>query len=484
MTKARKILSMSHMLARHQMTTHNNTLANLCRGVGERVLFTDSKLTPPIKPCGGIFESKLASFRNQLARDVGFQSPVTYDEFVGFYKGPRKLTYQRAVDGLALLSVRPRDAILKTFVKAEKTNVTLKSDPVPRVIQPRDPRYNVEVGRFLRPIEKKVYESINKLFNAPTIMSEFNSYTLASVLKDKWDSFQNPVCVGLDASRFDQHVSQQALKFEHRLYDKIYHNPKLRHLLSWQLVNKGVATASDGFFTYVNKGGRMSGDMNTSLGNKVIMCLMALGYIRKKPFKIEFANNGDDCLMFMDKKNLPKLSDIDSYFKSFGFNIVTESPVYEFERLEFCQSKPVCCNNIWRMVRNVRTCLSKDVTCVSLGHDVEQYRAWLKDIAMCGKTIAGDVPVFASFYNMLDRFGKIGEYGGKGMSEYSWYKRACRNADLRNSDIDDYGRYSFWLSTGIAPDQQSVIEKYFDDAVWGVNERQLIIDFHNLINHG
>lgn len=463
------------------MTTHNSSLANLCRGVGERVLYTDSRLTKPIIPEIGIFESKLASYRAQLSKSVGFQSPVTHDQFVDFYKGPRRLTYSRAVAGLALLPVRPRDAMLKTFVKAEKINLSLKPDPVPRVIQPRDPRYNVEVGKYLRPVEKKIYEAIDDLFGSPTIMSSYNAFTLGRVLKDKWDNFIDPVCVGLDASRFDQHVSKQALKFEHKLYDMIFHSGELRRLLQLQLDNRGIAVAADGHFFYRKSGCRMSGDMNTSLGNKIIMCLMAKSFIDSKRCRIDFANNGDDCLMFLEKSDLKQLHNLTDYFKRFGFNIVLEKPVFEFEQLEFCQSKPVCCNNIWRMVRNVRTCISKDVTCVSLGHDVKQYRAWLFDVGTCGQAVASDVPVLGRFYDMLRRIGEEGSYQA-GYKEYSWYRVASRGTSCVHPETDAYGRYSFWLSTGITPDHQVELEDYFNNAVWGGNERQLIIDLNILLN--
>jgi len=120
---------MSRFLLGHDVQTHNNSLANLCRGVGERVLFRDRKLTRPVTPKTGVFEMRLAKYRDALSNEIGFQSPVTHDQFVGFYKGPRRLIYQKAVNALALLPVRPRDAILKTFVKAEKLNFTVKYDP-------------------------------------------------------------------------------------------------------------------------------------------------------------------------------------------------------------------------------------------------------------------------------------------------------------------------------------------------------------------
>jgi hypothetical protein len=455
------------------MQTHSNSLANLVHGVGERVLYVNAALEKPIQPKNRIFD-KLSVYRGLIARDIGRQSPVTREEFAGFYKGPRHATYLRAVNGLALMPVRGRDAYLKTFVKAEKHNMTLKPYVVPRVIQPRDPRYNVEVGRYLRPIEKKLYHSIDKLFKSPTIMSEYNSYTQAKLIKEKWDSFSHPVCVGLDASRFDQHVSAQALRFEHSLYNEIFKSKELELLLSWQIRNVGFARASDGWFNYTKYGSRMSGDMNTSMGNKLLMCLMSKSYIDSLKCRIEFVNNGDDCLMILDKANIKSLYNIEKFYKDFGFNIVLEKPVSEFEQIEFCQTKPVCVNNTWRMVRNVRTCLSKDVTCVNLGHSTEEYRKWLHDIGSCGLATAADVPVLGNFYRMLQRFGVAGKYSHSYDNEYKWYRRSSLNAKCKYNEPDAYGRYSFWLSTGMIPDVQIQLEKYFDDSVWGTDKRQLV----------
>lgn len=475
------MLSMGHILTGHKMKTHNSSLANLCRGVGERVLYTDSKCTPPIQPLNGIFESRLASYRDQLIRKLGWQSPVTREEFLGFYKGPRLATYRRAVDSLALMPLRPRDAQLKTFVKAEKLNFSLKPDPAPRVIQPRGPRFNVEIGKFLRPLERKMYHSIDELFGAPTIMSEYNSFETARILKDKWDSFTNPICVGMDASRFDQHVSTQALKFEHSIYDGIFKSKELRVLMRHQLVNIGLATANDGWFRYKKIGSRMSGDMNTSLGNKLLMCLMSHSYVSTLPCRVLFANNGDDCLLFLERKDLHKLSGMSKYYSDFGFKIVCETPVSDFERVEFCQSQPIRSNGLWRMVRNIKTCLSKDLTCVNLGHNEDEYRSWLFDVGTCGSTVALDVPIFTSFYRMLKRMGKQGSYQGKSDNGYRWYYNAARKVKKKLSNIPDAdGRFSFWVATGITPDLQIELESILDEADWGASKRQLTHVIHSI----
>lgn len=483
--KVRKYLTMGQFICGQTITTHNNTIANLSRGVGERVLFTDKTCTPTIQPVTGVFERRCGIFRDRMVDWLGRQSPVSRQQFVEFYKGPRRALYQRACDGLALRPVRLPDSYLSTFVKAEKINLSLKPDPAPRVIQPRNPRYNVEVGRFLLPLEHKVYDAIDWLFGSPTIMSKYNSVQQAEIIVKKMNQFHQPVCVGLDASRFDQHVSVQALKFEHTFYHKLFPTYyKFHKLLTWQLNNVGFANGSDGSFRYVKAGSRMSGDMNTSLGNKFLMCLMAKSYLDTKHFEVEFVNNGDDCLMIFESRNLKFLSDLESYFKDFGFKIVREAPVYEIEHIEFCQCKPLLCNGIWRMVRNVKTALLKDVTSVNLGHDIGAYQRWLKDVSMCGMAFAGDVPVFGEFYKMLRRFGKEGSINANINTEFDSHHTLSRNCHIPHSTPDDVGRYSFWKQTGIHPDAQEQLENYFAQAVWGGDKRQLVYNYSTLITDG
>lgn len=482
MPRPRKVLSLSHTLAGQNILTHNNSLANLCRGVGERVLYTTKQLDLPVKPRVGIFERSLHPYRHQLIKIIGRRSSVTHEQFVGYYSGRRRATYQRAVDSLVLKPCCSRDARLKTFVKAEKLNLNLKPDPVPRVIQPREPRYNVEIGCYLRPLEERLYRAIDKLFGSPTIMSSYNAYTQASVLKEKWDKFHNPVCIGLDASRFDQHVSEQALKFEHSVYNGIFRSggKRLAHYLKMQLNNYGTAVASDGYFHYKKRGSRMSGDMNTSSGNKLLMCLISLKYLASLNIPYSFANNGDDCLVFTERKYMENLSGLKDFYLQYGFNVVLEDPVFEFEQVEFCQTKPVCVNDIWRMVRNYKTCLAKDLTCINLGHNVDEYRAWLRDVGNCGLSTAADVPVLGEFYKTLVRIGKDGDYSNKYESDFNWYRLSSRNATSRHQVPDQRGRYSFWLSTGLTPDEQEVIEDYLKTFIWGDDKRQIITTLSTL----
>jgi hypothetical protein len=133
------------------------------------------------------------------------------------------------------------------------------------------------------------------------------------------------------------------------------------------------------------------------------------------------------------------------------------------------------------MVRNVKTCLLKDVTNVNIGHDLTQYRRWLYDVGKCGSAFAADVPVMGSFYRMLTRFGLISQLA---QNQFACYGRLSRNASIDYDTPDDHGRYSFWLQTGIHPDAQVQLEQYFDTAVWGGDKRQFINNLHHIIKNG
>ena len=73
------------------------------------------------------------------------------------YVGRKRGIYERAYTSLMVRAIGVRDAWVNTFVKAEKVNFDKKTDPAPRVIQPRSPRYNLEVGRYLKLYEKELF---------------------------------------------------------------------------------------------------------------------------------------------------------------------------------------------------------------------------------------------------------------------------------------------------------------------------------------
>ncbi len=152
---------------------HNSSLNNLARGVLTRVFFVKGKAPP--RPAEGVYVSRLSRFRKLLFKSLPSTTRCSYDQFIDYYTGRKRTIYANAVESLLVGSITQEDAKIKAFVKAEFINFDDKPDPDPRIISPRDPRYNVEVGRWLRPLEHRVYAAIAGIFGEPTVLKGFNA---------------------------------------------------------------------------------------------------------------------------------------------------------------------------------------------------------------------------------------------------------------------------------------------------------------------
>nr|CAR85737.2 RNA-dependent RNA polymerase [Tobacco bushy top virus] len=435
---------------------HNNSLNNLIRGVNERVFYTDHKRKEPRRPSAGSFDkidtSEIRAFRVQ---------PWTLEEVVNSYSGSQKVRYGQAVESLAVTPLSRNDARVKTFVKAEKINFTAKPDPAPRVIQPRDPRFNACFAKYTKPLEPLLYKQLGKLYQFPCIAKGFNAVETGEIIAKKWKCFGDPVCVGLDASRFDQHVSCDALRFTHSIYKRFVKGREVNKLLSWMYRNHALGSAKDGFVKYEVEGCRMSGDMDTALGNCVLMVMMTRQLCKNLSIPHELMNNGDDCIVIFDRRHLTTFRNaVEPFFQELGFTMKVEEPVYHLERVDFCQTRPVYDGKKWRMVRHISS-IAKDCCSVI---DWEQLPAWWNAIGECGIAVAGGIPIHNSFLRWLLRSGesnpdllKHGAWKNEGLA---WYRMGMDLSHERH--VSDEARASFHTAFGIEPSMQVALEQIYD----------------------
>lgn len=443
---------------------HTDSLRNLARGVVERVFYVrrGEGLAPAPQPIKGAFQ-RLSGIRQRLLAVMRPTPIVSREDYPGLYVGRKRGVYERAYSSLMVRAIGVRDAWVNTFVKAEKINFDKKGDPAPRVIQPRSPRYNLEVGRYLKLFEKELCHGFVRVFGYPVVLKCFNAQQVGGWLARHWAEFSEPVGVGLDASRFDQHVSQEALRFEHSVYNGVFRSAELARLLRWQLTNHGVARVEGHRVDYTVEGRRMSGDINTGMGNCLLMACMVIAYCEHVGIKFRLANNGDDCVLFVERVDLPKLEGIDAWMLDFGFTLTREEPVFELEHVEFCQSRPVRCANGWRMVRDPRVAMSKD--CVSLlGWDnPKAFADWAAAIGGCGLSLTSGVPVWEAWYARLQRLGGM---PAGGVVEAIWDSGLgymARGVDP--CGVDAGARVSFYKAFGILPDMQVALEQYYSEPV-------------------
>lgn len=445
---------------------YNNSVSVVLRALRERLYLVKGKdgFVPCPKPTASF--SSLSYILKRIRRQLPSFPPVWTDEqFVQSYTGSKRARYESAVANLARRGLRRQDGYLKTFIKAELYNGTLKRNPCPRLIQPRSAEYNVRLGVYIRPLEKLTYKAIDRLYGHHVVLKCDNMVQRAETITQYWSEFRDPVYVGLDASRFDQHVSEQALQFEHSFYTSIHRSDELSELLSWQVKQKGYANMCDGTVKYSVDGCRASGDMNTALGNVLLMCTMAYDFLSKLPCKWRFINDGDDCGIFIERSHLSHLDGVPSHFLQYGFEMEVEHPVSSLEKVEFCQCQPVHLgNNNWMMVRNIHKAMKHDwISLTSRNYATHDEN--LHATGVCGLALYADVPVLGSMYAAMARFPARTKTIGRILSdEQSGLGRTWRMfaSSMREFPVDETAaRVSIYRAFGLLPDEQVALEEQF-----------------------
>ncbi len=428
----------------------------------ERVFYVkkDGKFVSPPRPGKDHFQSTLGPVTTYFKKTSRFCNPMEAEAFAMSYQAPKQKVYLRAVRSLEQNPFQPKDSYIQAFTKCEKYKFDPRKIPVPRIIQPRSPRYNVCVGRYLKPIEHLIYENIDSMFGSKTIMKGLNQIDRAKIIVDHFNSFPDACALGLDASRFDQHVSIDALKWEHSIYNMYYHSRTLRKLLKFQLKNKCFINLPDGSIRYVTNGCRMSGDINTSLGNCLIMSSMVYCYAKEKRVQIKLVNDGDDCVVFLSRKDLHTFCEgLDQWFLNMGFNMTVEPPVFEIEKIQFCSSNPVYVGPHYVMCRQPENILSRDSISLRHLYTPKIAERWLAAVGTGGIAMCGGIPVVQDFYKSYVDASR----NARPLQDQDFTRRNMLSVgmDLKYKTPSAETRYSFYLAFGIDPECQVAIEAQY-----------------------
>lgn len=499
---------------------HNNTIVNLVRALVERVYFVEEEvggvkvLVPPPRPVRAVFFNNMAAFRAALWTNLAPVCRMSLNQFVETSPPHKRKVYEFALKDYLSRGMAKSASWVCSFIKAEKVSLKKKADPAPRVIQPRGVVFNLIFGCFIRPAEKVIYKAIDKVFGRPTVVCGQNAEEIAAMMRDAWDELVDPVAVSLDLSRMDQHVSDIALGWEHSTYRHMFrHDPKFTTLdwcLNSTVRNVGRAYVLDEVgrvvkVKYNKRGSRMSGDMNTSLGNKLIMCGLLYsyyvdyhGFVPRKD--VNFIDNGDDCVVMMSRMAYATLMtsigkrevikrhavvDPDNWgavylaiervqvegeylsptdwFRTMGFTLKVEGIVERFEHIEFCQTQPCFIDGRWLMVRGLNA-LSKDCYCLKT---IDQADKWIRQVAAGGLACYGSVPIYSAFYGSMPKAAKFDreELFGTGLYYLSRNMSSPTTVSLEN-------RVAFYNTFGVTPREQEVIEEMYKTMEYGQPEAE------------
>lgn len=306
----------------------------------------------PVPTMEGMMSLRLTM--RTIMRTLPHVGRMSQEAFLKRYTGRRRSRYTKAAESLELRPLSQADANIQAFVKVEKLDPTAKRCPDPRMIQYRNARYGIELGTYLRPMEHQIYRLKSKR-GLRVIGKGLTLNERATLLKEKMDVFNSPLVLSIDASRFDKHVGVEHLRLEHSVYRHMNSDPHLRELLKQQLNN---LCFTRGGCVYRCVGGRMSGDMNTAVGNCLLMYCMAMTATARLNVDAELLVDGDDTLIICDVSDEGRLDGLTQEFLQYGMEIKLENRAVEMEQVTWCQSKPIYDGSSWRFIRDPRKVLS------------------------------------------------------------------------------------------------------------------------------
>ncbi len=478
--------------------TFVTNLKTALRTVRERVYYVkiDGVYTPPPVPNRELFNDTLHWVQFQLISLISTVDyrPITGDELVAQYSGMKRARYQEARLEYERGGVLALHAWIKAFLKFEKIESNDIQKPWPtkvcRFIGPRSFVYNYALGRYLLPMEKKVFELIDQLYTRfradntalPTVLKGLNSADTAKVIVQKYNKFSDPVIISLDAKRWDQHVSVPALQWEHLIYLQFLpesEREELDRLLKMQLNNVVRLKTDDGVISYTLKGVRMSGDMNTSMGNCLLMCSLMFAYIASRGIvHAEVGNNGDDTFVMIERVDLARFREgLHEWWRKMGFTMEYEGDTSNIHAFKFCQSFVHYDGAEHFMVRDPRAVISKDLISIKPLPTRKLRAAYLYSVARGGLALHGGVPILHSFYNMLLRGATSAGYSEYQLKKYHHYFNVdkynlnflLKDMNRNTKSITSVSRVVLFDSTGITPEQQRVIEAKYDNTTISVD---------------
>jgi hypothetical protein len=448
-------------------------VSNALFSVTERMLAIDKDGTKPPQPNANAIASlvPLAKKLGRITKHDNFCKKLDLLAYAEARPARTRRRYAKVVDQMVRAGCHDLDSLTtmgttlkrisstRYFIKFEGTLRKFGKLNVPRGINPRDPIYNVLLGRYLSHLEGAILKSFDKIYgHGDTMMKGKTLFEKARLVESYFK--EGFWAYSLDMKRFDQHVNKLLLELEHTVYKAIHpDDDELAKLLRAQVHNKVIVKSTDGSFVVNNWTGRCSGDINTSLGNCILMGLMCKGLVSSE---MRLMCDGDDTIIWAK----PGTFDVDiakRHFLKFGMQMTLESIATCPEELTFCQHSFVQTPEGVRMCRSPTKAMLRDVMSFGInGSDLVQFRKLLYAVGECGMSQYYGMPVLQAIYTMNLRLGltsKTKTFRELSRSNFGMGLSAKREA----VPIDAATRVSFWKATGYSPAEQVRIEEWCED---------------------
>jgi len=338
----------------------------------------------------------ISGTETNINQPVRFGKPIPWgpDAVLDYYgrETPKGKLYDSAYRELRYRELEPRDSNVTMFVKAEKLltdSRRLYGDP--RAIQFRGVVYSAALARYTLALERTFYMC------TPGATKGLDSKGKGKVMSDIILKYGNPAYIELDCSRFDAHVSQDLLRVEHHFYNCMFSSCKLAKMLKAQLKNKVYSRSG---LKYTIEGGRMSGDMNTALGNNVLQWGMITVWLGQCGVtRYDFIFDGDDSVIVIDAADIGKVNPT-IYENLFGMR--TKLKVHrELEAVEYCKGMFFGIPGNLIFGRNPLVSIHKDRYTTKLLTSQEQVDSYMYTLGLCMAHQYDQIPVMWALANAV-----------------------------------------------------------------------------------
>jgi hypothetical protein len=397
------------------------------------------------------YDSILEIFDRLLAKNPVVLVPYKRHKVVNGYSGSWRAKYFEAQQKYHEIGLLDRHSRVTLFCKDDlEMGVPAKA---PRAIQYRNPIFALEQGRFTKPIEKWFY-SLRDQYDT-IIIGKADPFTIANALAEKSKHFSDPVYLMLDASKFDSCVDirwlQICLSVYLRLFPGRFHRT-INYIWKKTFLNQGRTRKGLRFKT---SGTRMSGDMDTGLGNSIIMVLMLTAYMETQGVRHSLLVNGDDSLIVISKADLEKARDI-SCFKSYGFNMKFEV-AHTINQAEFCQSRYMESDYGPTMARKPARIMGR-TSWTTRDYGQSKIRAFVNTLGLCERAASFGVPIASTMATCMIQAAQT----TKQIELKPWlkehYLKMKKPWKTGHPTISLEARLSFQEAWDISPEEQLDIE--------------------------
>lgn len=251
--------------------------------------------------------------------------PWTRQQYVDAIIDPgKRKSYQDCLDEMERTGKVYSHIVPHTKIEKMKSN----KYKAPRLIQARHMSHNIEVGRFLKPLEiaikskfinfaKGNYDSIAKRIEK--LASKFKFFTES------------------DHTTFDAHITVEHLKMTHKFYLTCFNQNRTLQKYLKKTINNRIRTRDGTKWTV--KGTRMSGDVDTSFGNSLVNYAIIMQVLENLQLKGDAIVNGDDSIIFTDQKINNQLAK--TMFDIYNQETEIKESETSIHRVEFCRTKLV-----------------------------------------------------------------------------------------------------------------------------------------------